>query len=397
MARRRPVAGSLPFREEVLLQMLAEGVDEVLWFLRPDPKQVLYVSPAFETIWGMTAEQLYAKPRLWIDAIIPEDRERTNAAFTAWLEGRAPSFEVEYRIRRRSDGKVRLIFDRGVFIRQFDGVLVVGGVAEDVTDQRKLREDREELLHRLEHALQFRDEFISLASHELRTPLVPLKLCIQTISRLLQMDKQPLSGALGRPELQRLLSTALEQVLRMEVLTNNLLDASSLQAGRLEIHREEMNLSDLLNGIIAAHRHWVESSGSSLRVRIQPDVVGRFDRMRIDQIVVNLISNALKYAPGSLIEIDLERLDGTARLIVRDHGPGISADLWPKLFERFARSEKAKGKRGIGLGLYLSRQFAEAHGGRISARQAEGGGTEFELIVPVREREEQHPPELKAG
>jgi PAS domain S-box-containing protein len=398
MAKRKPAAPALPIRAEALLQMLAEGVDEVLWFSTFAPEKVLFVSPAFEQVWGRKAAELYAQPRLWTEAILEEDRDAMYRAYLDWIEGRAARFDVEFRIRRHSDGQVRWISDRGEFIREFDGLTVVGGIAEDITEWRQLEQERAELMHRLKDALSIRDEFISLASHELRTPLVPLKLSLQTINRLTNLEKGPSFGVLGRLDFQRLLSTAMEQVLRMEVLTNNLLDASSLQAGKLEIHRQETNLSALLQGIIASHRHWVESSGSTLEVRIQPDVIGEFDPMRVEQIIVNLISNALKYAPGTLIEIELEQLDGTARLIVRDHGPGIPSEFMPRLFDRFARSEKNKKKQGIGLGLYLSRQIAEAHGGRISARQATtGSGAEFELIVPVREREERHPPELKAG
>jgi PAS domain S-box-containing protein len=379
MAKRRPSAGTLRVREEALLQMLADGVDEVLWFSTPHPEQVLYVSPAFEQVWGCKAADLYAHPQLWTESILEEDRDEAYRAFSQWIEGSAAKFDVEFRIRRQSDDEVRWISDRGVFIRQFDGTTVVGGIAEDITELKQLESERENLLGRLQQALQFRDEFISLASHELRTPLTPLKLS------LLTMDK--LKGQPSR-DWDRLILVALDQVRRLEVLMNNLLDASQIRTGRFQVQREETNLSELLESIVAAHRHWIESSGARIRTRIQPDVIGSFDRMRIEQIVVNLLTNAMKYAPGSTIDLELEQLDGSARLVVRDHGPGIAPEFLAKLFQSFSRAPESSRASGLGLGLYLCRRISEAHGGSIRAENVPDGGARFELLVPVRHREQ---------
>ncbi len=375
--------------EAPLFRLFADALDQIVWIVRGVPERIVFISSAFNKVFGIHPEELYDFPNLWLDCIIPEDRQRVEKAFADWVGGRAPVYNVEYRIHRRTDGALRWISARGAVVTapgSKDPVGIFGGVAEDVTARKSLEEESVELTRRLERAVTFRDEFISLASHELRTPLVPLKLSLQTMNRMMSRPEEAALRVTGGPEFSRLLSVAMEQVLRLEVLTNNLLDASAVRAGKLEVHRTETDLSELLEGIVSAHRHWVETAGSTLQVRLQSQVTGEFDRMRIEQIIVNLISNALKYASGTLIEIDLEQLDGTARLRVRDHGAGIPENLMARLFERFMRGNGNQGKQGIGLGLFLSRQIAEAHGGRLSARNAPDGGAVFELIVPVRER-----------
>jgi signal transduction histidine kinase len=259
----------------------------------------------------------------------------------------------------------------------------MGGIAEDITERKLLEQERIELLTQLQQALHFRNEFISMASHELRTPLTPLKLSLLTLEIL---NRRGGAGVERETDWEKMLAIALEQVRRLETLTNNLLDVSKIQSERFQIARAELNLSELLETLLAAHRHWAETSGCELRGHIEPGVVGDFDRMRVEQVVVNLLSNAMKYAPGAPIDVSLVRLDGHASITVRDHGPGIGSSFLPKVFEPFSRDSKVRGSTGLGLGLYICRRIAEAHGGIIQATNAEGGGAEFILTLPVRER-----------
>lgn len=118
---------------EERFRQLAESVDQVFWFTTLDPEQVLYVNPSFERIWGIPADELYQDPRVWIDHILPEDKGRVIKAFTAWIKGKTPRFEVTYRIRNRR-GEIHLIHDRGAAIVRKDGVTVqVSGIADDIT------------------------------------------------------------------------------------------------------------------------------------------------------------------------------------------------------------------------------------------------------------------------
>ncbi|NDD91282.1 PAS domain S-box protein [bacterium] len=239
--KRKQKQSVLPYEE--LFSLISESVDEVLWCARLDVDRVIYVSPAFEKVWGIPREELYADSSAWINAIIPEDRERVRESYGAWIQGNAPQFRSEFRIRRRTDGEILWISDRSGIRKKYDGFTLVGGIAEDMTERRKLEEERNELLSRLQGALKVRDEFVSFASHELKTPLVPLRLSLATLLSVLdskekvelQMSHQP--GRDSGLSATRLVRVALDQLRRMEVLTNNLLDATQLQSGNFRIRQ----------------------------------------------------------------------------------------------------------------------------------------------------------------
>jgi len=134
-----------PFRDrEMLFQRLADTIDQVFWFARVDPERVLYVSPAFERIWGRTAQELYGGSRVWMQAIHPEDRARIGTEFGQWLAGKKPEYRVEYRIVR-PDGSIRWILDAGAQILDENGKLsFISGIAKDVTEEKKAKDALEQ-------------------------------------------------------------------------------------------------------------------------------------------------------------------------------------------------------------------------------------------------------------
>jgi PAS domain S-box-containing protein len=374
-----------------LVSTLVERLDAALWMVFPATGQIRYLSSGAERVLGFRIQELYEAPFLILQCIVPEDRERVMRVFSSGLSGGAPEPEVWFRVTRRSDQQVRWIRARGIWIRTIQGRVIAGGIAEDLTELRQSLGRSEVGLGSGSESLE--QEFISLASHELKTPLAPLKLTLQTLARLVEQggEMSPLRLVAGASEpgvdrVQRLLTIALAQVGRMEVLTNNLLDASQLQAGHFEVRRQETDLSKLLERLVECYRSWVESAGGRLALKVLPGVVGWFDELRIEQVFSNLISNAVKYAPGSLIEVELEQFDGIARLMIRDHGPGIPEGLMPELFDKFRRGDGVRKLAGFGLGLYICRRIAEAHGGAIRAENLADGGARFELSLPARER-----------
>ena len=224
---------------------------------------------------------------------------------------------------------------------------------------------------RLGEALRARDDFLSIASHELKTPLTPLKLHLEMAARRLAED-----GAVPR-----WLEIAQRQVWRLETLVAQLLDVTSIRAGRLVLHREEADLAAVVEG--AAERLGAElaRSGARLRLKLAAGVVGRWDAPRLEQVVANLLSNALKHAPGAPVEVVVEPAGAAARLVVRDGGPGVPPALRARLFERFERAQESRNVGGLGLGLYIVRQLVEAHGGRVWLDHGEKGAA-FVVELP---------------
>jgi signal transduction histidine kinase len=223
-------------------------------------------------------------------------------------------------------------------------------------------------------AIALRDSLISLASHELRTPLTSLQLRIQLLSRSARAPEPP------RDRLARDVSGAEDQVRRMARLVDDLLDISRIMAGRLRLDIEDVELDRLVQEIVD---RCPEPQRDLVRIqRSGEPIVGRWDRMRIDQIVSNLLSNALKYGENKPIEITLDRHDDRARIQVRDRGVGIAAADLSRIFERFERAA-AKHVGGFGLGLWIVRQVVDALGGSIGVESRLGAGSVFTVELPL--------------
>ncbi|HXU01040.1 MAG TPA: MASE1 domain-containing protein [Polyangia bacterium] len=231
-------------------------------------------------------------------------------------------------------------------------------------------------------AIGVRDEFISIASHELKTPLTALKLRLTAAIRTQQRPAPRDSDV--EEKLRRSLAAAGTTADRLVSLVEDLLDASRLTAGRLALSLESVALGDLVREVVGRVREQAAEMGSRIEIAIPEPIVGRWDRIRIEQIVTNLLSNAIKYGAGRPIHLSAHVVtSGRVRFQVKDEGVGISRADQSRIFQAFERVTTAHRVGGLGLGLYIGRQIAAAHGVTLSVDSKRGQGSMFTLELPL--------------
>jgi signal transduction histidine kinase len=229
-----------------------------------------------------------------------------------------------------------------------------------------------------EAAVRSRDEFISVASHELKTPIAGLLALAQLAGSRLARGR-----SLDDTQASDLIDQVRWQSERLNLLTGRLLDTSRIQAGTLALEREPTDLVALVRAIVRAR-----VNERTIAVAAPDDLVADIDPMRIEQVVRNLLDNAIKYSPPDCpIEVQVGVASpGLARVAVRDHGPGIPVEHRPHIFEQFYRAHSASQVSGMGLGLHISRQIVELHDGSIEAEFPSDGGTCFLVTLPIAPR-----------
>ncbi len=231
-------------------------------------------------------------------------------------------------------------------------------------------------------AIRARDEFISIASHELKTPLTALKLRLGTALRL--RDRLPAAGEADAEKTRRALESADQTADRLAGLVDDLLDVSRLTAGRLALRIERVDAGDLLREVVARLREQAAEVGSTITLSPPPPaVVGAWDRGRLEQVLTNLLSNAVKYGMGRPIAVSARLSGARLRIAVRDGGMGIPRRDQSRIFQAFERLPTADRVEGLGLGLYIGRQIAIAHGGSLSVESDPARGATFTLELPL--------------
>ncbi len=183
--------------------------------------------------------------------------------------------------------------------------------------------------------------------------------------------------------LGKVVSESERQIDRLNRLVDELLDVSRINNGKLTLHFEELNLTELIADVINRFSANLAKVGCMVTFVSPGPVLGSWDRLRIDQVLTNLLTNAAKYGPGKPVEVLLESEDGYARFTVRDQGIGIPFEHHSRIFERFERAVSSSHFGGLGLGLYIVRQILEAHGGTISVESQPGDGSSFSVTVPL--------------
>ncbi len=250
-------------------------------------------------------------------------------------------------------------------------------VAEELGRRAGLAFRNAQLHREAQRAVRSRDELLSAAAHELKNPLHALGLQVASVQRAARRDGSP-------PELSWLLERidkAGAQVGRLAGLVDELLDVSRITAGRLRVALEDVELGAVVREV--AQRKRDAGLSDAITVVAPEPVVGRWDRLRLDQVATNLLSNAVKYGQGEPITVEVVREGEVARLTVRDRGLGIAPAEQARIFERFERAVSSRHYGGFGLGLWITRQVVEALGGSIEVDSRPGEGATFTVRLPV--------------
>jgi signal transduction histidine kinase len=245
----------------------------------------------------------------------------------------------------------------------------------DANEKRELAE------RNLKSALAIRDEFLSIASHELKTPLTSMKLQLQMLQRGMNLHKDDLTHEL---KINKSLTLSINQVQRMNSLVESLLDVSRIQAGKLDFHFEQFDASEVLENSLDSFNYLISESGCDFSKSIEKSVICFLDRGRIEQVFINLISNALKYARGCRVNICLSKEIDSLIFKIHDDGPGIPLDKQPEVFDRFQRGSASSSFGGLGLGLFITKQIVDSHGGEIKLESRPGLGTSFIVRLPLQ-------------
>jgi signal transduction histidine kinase len=304
-----------------------------------------------------------------------EDGIGFREALKPLLETSQPHILIETKFRRSPPA---VPIDVSVQFIRIDADRIVS-IARDITERQRTQLERELLYREAVDAIRARDEFLSVASHELRTPLSALQLQIQT---LLQPPRRSPQAVPSPEQIKVKLQVANRQIERLTRLIGELMDVSRITAGRLRLELEEIDLAAVVREVVLRLGEEASRAHTSVDMSAATRVVGMWDRIRMEQVVANLLTNAFKFGGGKPIEIRVEERESIGRLVVVDHGIGIAPGDVERIFQRYEQAISSRAFGGLGLGLYIARQIIEAHGGTIRVESQPGAGSTFTIDLP---------------
>jgi PAS domain S-box-containing protein len=370
LLRMRQIQVDLRDSEERFRQ-LTDNIDDVFWMFSVPAREVVYVSPAYATVWGRSAEALGQQPDDWLAAVHHDDRARMAARWERVAS--EPHYDDEFRIHG-ADGQVRWVRDRVFPVRDVRGQVVrVARVTSDITGRREM----EALLRAADSN---KNQFLATLAHELRNPLSPIR------------NAAALLGAIGDGSQERQAharDVITRQVDHLAHLVDDLLDVARISEGKIVLRNEEVDVRGVIAQAIETAAPLIATRGHRLVVA-QPDeriwVSG--DSVRLAQSVGNLLHNAAKFTPaGGEIHLGVSVSDhGRVRISVRDNGIGIAEDNLPRIFGMFTQVEVPpdRAPEGLGIGLSLVSHLLELHGGQLSATSPGIGlGSTFTVDLPL--------------
>ncbi|HJE28706.1 MAG TPA: CHASE domain-containing protein [Pseudomonas nitrititolerans] len=351
---------------EERLSLALKGSNDGLWDLNL-AADTFYASPRTWHMLGYQPGELQLSTRLWEQVLVAEDLPRTRAQLAQTMLSRLDQFTSELRFRHK-DGRTVPVLVRGYIQRDAQGQpLRISGTSMDLTEHKRIE--------------QMKNEFVSTVSHELRTPLTSISGALGLIN----------GGALGEvpPAMQQMLEIAYRNSQRLGHLINDLLDMEKIAAGKMSFDMHEHSLRQLLEEALASNQAFAAQLGVNCVLREAVDVQVWVDASRLQQVLGNFLSNAIKYTPeGGEVSLHCSVPDAThVRISVTDQGPGIAAEFRARVFEKFAQADASdsRQKGGTGLGLAITKEFIERMGGKVGFDTAEGQGTTFWCELPILE------------
>ncbi|MBD9483607.1 hybrid sensor histidine kinase/response regulator [Pseudomonas sp. PDM14] len=300
-----------------------------------------------------------------------------NYAFKGYESGAVDFLQKPldtHAVRSKVTVFVELYRQRKVMSQQLDALQ--RGRAEQEALLAELRATQDEL----QRAVRMRDDFMSVVSHELRTPLNGL--ILDTQLRKLHLAKGN-SAAFGEDKLRKMFDRDERQIQSLIRLIEDMLDVSRIRTGKLSIRPVRFDLVQLVRNVSENFAQQMLAADCSLSLDAEGEMVGIWDEFRIEQVLSNLLSNALRYGAGHPVAVHVAAVPGGAQVTVRDQGIGIPLEDQRRIFQQFERANGANAVAGLGLGLFISEQIARAHGGRIEVHSAPGQGSSFTLFLPL--------------
>jgi len=365
---------------------IVQHVPGVVWeaWGKPDAanQRIDFVSSHVEKMLGYSAEEWLSTPNFWLTVVHPDDRERAAteaAAIFASGKGGTSRFRWMHR-----DGREVWVEAQSIVVSDENGPAGMRGVTLDITAAVEAEIERAELLERESHARQqaeeasrLKEEFLATVSHELRTPLN----AVVGWSRLLRSGQLDDDGAAHAVEVIERNAAAQRQIIE------DLLDVSRIITGKLRINTQPVDLLLSIHAAIDAVRPAAEAKEIKISTHIEaPDSIVRADSERLQQVLWNLLANAVKFTPAhGTVDLYLERHESLAEIRIADSGPGVPAEFLPRIFERFSQADGSSTRKhgGLGLGLAIVRHLIELHGGTVSAANREQGGAVLTVRLPL--------------
>jgi signal transduction histidine kinase len=315
-------------------------------------------------------------PRIWTPSAAVSNVIRSGEAFFAAgsaTDGGAGSvMSVPLLIRGEVVGTITLATDQGGRAFERDDL----ALAQEIAQRAATAVDNARLYLSAQDSVRLRDEFLSVASHELNTPMTAMMLTLQGLSSdVPAVDERT-------AQWRQMVGLAERQGRRLSRLVEELLDATRIHRGDLPLRLEAVDLGRTVKEAVDRYQPEIARAGYRVALELAPGVCGRWDPLRLEQVVLNLLSNALKFGGGQPVEVKVEPAGEAARLSVTDHGMGIEPELQARIFDRFVRGVSATHFGGLGLGLYISREIVSGLGGTIEVKSQRGQGATFTVTLP---------------
>ena len=368
------------------IEDIVQHVPGIVWEAWGKPgtteRRVDFISSYIEKMLGYSAEEWLATPGFGLSVVHPDDRERM-AAETAAIYASGKGGSSRFRLLHK-DGHEVWVEAHSTVVCDVSGPIGMRGVTMDITAAVKAEIERSELLERESHARQqaeeasrLKEEFLATVSHELRTPLN----AVVGWSRLLRSGQLDADGTSHAVEVIERNAAAQRQIIE------DLLDVSRIITGKLRINTQPVDLLLIIHAAIDAVRPAAEAKEIRISTHIEaPDSIVRADSERLQQVLWNLLANAVKFTPaGGTVDLYLEQHGSLAQIRIEDSGPGVPAEFLPRIFERFSQADGSSTRKhgGLGLGLAIVRHLVELHGGTVSAANGEGGGAVLTVRLPI--------------
>ena len=363
---------------EEKFRQLAENVREVFFVLTANSSQTLYVSPAYEQIWGRSRDTLYRNSMSWLEAIDPVDRERIRTVTAKRLEG--DSIELEYRIRTPA-GEEKWIRSRSFPVLDQSGELTrIVGIAEEITDQKHYQAELIRAREAAEAANRAKSVFLATMSHELRTPLN----AILGFTELLELEMSDRGIQDWQSDLQKIRKAGNH----LMDLISDVMDLSKIEAGKMDLQPIDFDMGELVREVVASVEPVATKNSVEVEVVCDP-VILHSDRLRVRQCLFNLVGNACKFTHDGKVLVEAKPMASAGQqwyvVRVADTGIGIQAEDLGKLFSDFTQVDASTTRKygGTGMGLAISRKLSRLMGGDITVESAAGLGSTFTLHLPT--------------